>query len=133
MTDHGKFHWNELMTTDVEGAKAFYAETAGWTFEGMEMDKDAVWDQGGTYWIGMAGGVPAGGIMAMPPGVPEDTAPFWSAYLGVDDVDAAFARAVAAGATPMMEPFDIPGVGRIVSLLDPQGANISIMTPARQE
>lgn len=129
MTDHGKFHWNELMTRDVEGAKAFYAETAGWQFEGMEMDKGGIWGQGGTYWIGMANGTPAAGIMDMAPGVPEGTPAHWNAYIAVDDADAALEQALAGGATLLMDPFDVPGVGRIVMLHDPQGAAIAFMTP----
>ena len=39
---HGHFWWNELMTRDVEGAKAFYGDLVGWRFEGMPME-------GGTY------------------------------------------------------------------------------------
>src|SRR5215472_16803380 len=43
---HGIFVWNELYTRDVESAKAFYAATVGWTFEGMPMP-----DRDRTYWI----------------------------------------------------------------------------------
>ena len=32
---HGTFYWNELLTRDVERAKAFYAETIGWSYEAM--------------------------------------------------------------------------------------------------
>src|SRR6516162_3632125 len=32
---HGSFAWNELRTNDIEGAKAFYGKTIGWTFEEM--------------------------------------------------------------------------------------------------
>ena len=31
MSSHGHFHWNELLTADVERAKRFYQETIGWT------------------------------------------------------------------------------------------------------
>ena len=34
---HGSFCWNELMTSDIEGAKRFYRETIGWSFEPMKM------------------------------------------------------------------------------------------------
>ena len=34
---HGHFHWNELMTRDPEGAKSFYSQTIGWTFNDMPM------------------------------------------------------------------------------------------------
>ena len=30
---HGEFHWNELMTHDVERAKQFYQAAMGWEFE----------------------------------------------------------------------------------------------------
>ena len=33
MASHGHFHWNELLTRDVERAKRFYSDTIGWTFE----------------------------------------------------------------------------------------------------
>jgi predicted enzyme related to lactoylglutathione lyase len=29
MTTHGHFHWNELVTRDVEKAKKFYGDTIG--------------------------------------------------------------------------------------------------------
>ena len=34
---HGSFHWNELMTRDIEKAKKFYGDVIGWTFNGMAM------------------------------------------------------------------------------------------------
>ena len=82
MADHGTFYWNELMTRDAEKAKAFYAETLGWTFDAMAMP------EGGTYWLAKAGDALAGGILTMDgpqfEGVPEH----WFAYIAVDDVDA---------------------------------------------
>jgi hypothetical protein len=41
---NGHFHWNELLTGDVEGAKRFYGAIFGWQFEGMSMPD-------GTYWV----------------------------------------------------------------------------------
>ncbi len=94
MTAHGHFHWNELMTRDLEKAKKFYGSTIGWTFEGMPMPT-------GTYWVAMMGGKPVGGMFALSSpqfdGVPES----WMAYLAVDDVDARVAKATAAGAKLM--------------------------------
>lgn len=48
---HGQFAWYELVTPDVEAAKAFYGAVVGWTFEG----------DGPDYTIASAGrrGVPA--------------------------------------------------------------------------
>jgi uncharacterized protein len=124
MASHGKFHWNELMTRDVNRAKKFYADTIGWTFDAMPMPA------GGTYWVAMEDGEPAGGIFdisgAEYAGVPE----CWMSYLAVDDVDARVAKAVKAGAKLMKPAFDVPGVGRIAILTEPGGAGVGWITPA---
>ena len=124
MASHGKFHWNELMTRDVNRAKKFYADTIGWTFDAMPMPT------GGTYWIAMEDGEPAGGIFDISgteyQGVPE----CWMSYLAVDDVDARVAKAVKAGAKLMKPAFVVPGVGRIAILTEPGGAGVGWITPA---
>ncbi|MCP3056188.1 VOC family protein [Aurantimonas marianensis] len=127
MTAHGHFYWNELMTRDAEKAKAFYGQTLGWTFEGMEMP-DA-----GTYWLCTEGEDRVGGIFTMS-GPAFDGAPeMWMSYLAVDDVDARVAKARDAGATIAKEPWDVPGVGRIATVQDPGGAMLGWMTPAPQK
>jgi uncharacterized protein len=124
---HGKFYWNELMTRDVEGAKKFYAGTLGWSYDAMPMPGG-----GGTYWVAKVGDEPVGGILDISAPefapVPES----WMAYIAVDDVDARVAKAVKAGAKLMKPAFDIPGVGRIAILTQPDGAGIGWMTPAAQ-
>jgi predicted enzyme related to lactoylglutathione lyase len=126
MWRHGHFHWNELMTRDVEGAKAFYGETIGWTFDAMPMPK------GGTYWVAMQDGQPVAGVFDISAaefeGVPEQ----WMAYLAVDDLDARVEKATRAGATVKQSAFDVPGVGRIAMLEDAGGAGIGWMTPSSQ-
>jgi uncharacterized protein len=123
-TSHGKFYWNELMTRDVEKAKKFYAEAMGWSFEAMPGVG------GSTYWIAKIGGEPVGGLFEISGpeynGVPES----WIPYIAVDDVDARIKKATKAGAKVMKPAFDVPGVGRIVMLLEPGGAGIGWMTPA---
>jgi uncharacterized protein len=123
---HGTFYWNELMTRDVEGAKKFYADTLGWSYDGMPMPG------GGTYWLATMDGEPVGGIMNISAPefgpVPES----WMSYIAVDDVDARVAKAVKAGAKLMKPLFDVPGVGRIAILMQPDGAGIGWMTPVAQ-
>jgi predicted enzyme related to lactoylglutathione lyase len=122
MTAHGSFHWNELVTRDVEKAKKFYGGTIGWTFDGMPMPD-------GTYWVAKMGDQPVGGLFPIAgpqwEGVPEH----WMSYLAVDDVDARVKKAQAAGAKLMRPAFDIPGVGRIAILTEPGGAGIGWITP----
>ena len=124
MANHGSFHWNELATSDVDGAKAFYSEIIGWSFD--EMPNMA----GGTYWIAKSGDDMAGGLMAMPPAAPEGTPPHWMSYIAVDDVDAAVAKVGELGGAVLAEAFDIPNIGRMAVIQDPQGAVVSLMTPA---
>jgi len=123
MPQHGTFHWNELMSRDVERDKRFYQDMIGWTFEGMPMQ------QGGTYWCAIQDGKPVAGIFPINgpefEGVPEA----WMSYLAVDDVDARVAKAVKAGAQLIKPIFDVPDVGRIAILKQPGGAGIGWMTP----
>lgn len=123
MWSHGTFYWNELMTHDVEKAKAFYAATIGWSFDAMPMPD-------GTYWVAKMGDKPVGGIFPLTgpnfAGVPEG----WMSYLAVDDVDARAKKATAAGAKLMRPLFDVLGVGRIAILTEPGGAGVGWMTPA---
>ena len=125
MWQHGHFYWNELMTRDVEGAKAFYGKTVGSQFEGMPME-------GGTYWVCKDGEQPIGGIMDIAHARFEGVPVQWFAYLAVDDVDERVTQAAAAGAKLMRPIFDVPGVGRIALLKDPTGAGLGWITPAPQ-
>ena len=118
---HGAFTWNELRTNDIEGAKAFYGATIGWTFEEMPMPK-------GSYWIAKLDDEPMAGIAALADVGCADTPPHWFAYIEVDDVDERVAEVKANAGRVVREPFDIEGVGRIAILADSTGAFIGWMT-----
>lgn len=123
MTAHGSFHWNELMTNDIEAAKTFYADTLGWSYDEFP-------GANFTYWVCMSGGKPVGGIMPLEGVAPEGANPHWFAHIAVDDVDARVEAVRTAGGTVLREPFDIPSVGRVAIVLDTTGAGIGIITPA---
>jgi predicted enzyme related to lactoylglutathione lyase len=122
MTEHGRFHWNERMTRDLEGVKRFYADALGWRHESMAMPD-------GTYWVAMAGDAMVAGIFDISGDAYGDVPETWFAYIAVDDVDARCGRARAAGAAIVREPWDVPNVGRIAILREPAGATIGWMTP----
>jgi predicted enzyme related to lactoylglutathione lyase len=124
MATHGAFHWNELLTPDVERAKRFYGETIGWRFEPMPMA------DGATYWVAKMGDQPVGGIFPTNRQEFDCVPESWMSYLAVDDVDARTKKAVAAGAKLMRPIFNVPGVGRIAILTEPGGAGIGWITPA---
>lgn len=119
---HGHFYWNELMTRDVERAKRFYAETLGWTFQGMPMPD-------GTYWVAKSDSEIVGGLFDISAPQFAQVPESWMAYIAVDDVDARVEKAQSAGAKLMKPIFDIPGVGRIAILMEPGGAGIGWITP----
>ncbi|MCX7310337.1 MAG: hypothetical protein NTV56_01075 [Alphaproteobacteria bacterium] len=59
----------------------------------------------------------------------KDVPEAWMSYLAVDDVDARVKKALAAGAKLMKPAFDVPNVGRIAIITEPNGAGIGWMTP----
>jgi len=118
----GVFVWDELLTTDVESAKRFYGEVVGWESRDMQMGSGTI------YTMLSSGGTDRAGAMTVPPQA-EGTPPNWMTYLGTDDVDATAEKARSLGATIMMEPFDVPTVGRLAILADPAGAVVGLYKP----
>lgn len=121
---HGAFGWAELMTTDVNAAKRFYAELFGWQMEDSPM--------GGTNYVVLkVGDDPVGGLMALPPecqGMP----PAWGVYVTVDDIDVTVAKVEGLGGKTLRPPTEIPQVGRFAVLQDPQGAVLCAMQHAQK-
>jgi predicted enzyme related to lactoylglutathione lyase len=117
-TKEGEFCWNELLTSDLEGAFKFYSELFGWKKE-KDMDMGPM----GTYRLYGDGTNQYGGMMTIPKGNPAP--PMWMYYVETNDLDAALGRAESKGAKLMNGPTDVPG-GRIVQLMDPQGAPFAL-------
>jgi predicted enzyme related to lactoylglutathione lyase len=117
VNSHGRFVWYELMTTDVEAAKAFYAEVVGWGTQ----------DAGDGYTLFTAGGTSVSGLMNLS----EDARkmglrPSWLGYVGVDDVDAAAERIKQLGGAVHLPPMEIPNISRLSVGVDPQTAMIAV-------
>lgn len=53
--------------------------------------------------------------------------PCWMMYIGVNDVDACVRSVVAPGDAVQMPAFDIPDIGRIAMVSDPQWASFYVM------
>src|ERR1700723_2567603 len=117
---HGKFSWNELLTTDPAAAKEFYGQLFGWTTREWPME-------GFNCTIVKVGEIDVGSIMPIP-GHAAGMPPRWGAYVTVDDVDATAALAEKLGGKILVPPTDIPTVGRFTVIQDPQGAVVSAIT-----
>jgi predicted enzyme related to lactoylglutathione lyase len=125
---HGAPIWYELMTADSDAAKTFYDAVIGWNV-GPRPDGDIDYRM-----IGAPGGDNAGGMMRLTDDMVKGGArPGWLFYIGVDDVDASVAKAKAAGARVLMEPWTLDGIGRMAMLADPQGIPFYVMRGATPE
>lgn len=125
MNAHGSFIWYELVTGDSAKAKAFYDSACGWNI-------DAEPAPGGMdYRMINAADGQAGGVMQLNADMIAGGArPTWLGYFGVDDVDASVAAVVAAGGQVHLPAFDIPDVGRLAMVTDPQGVPFYVMRGA---
>jgi len=117
---HGAFSWSELLTPNPAAAAEFYGSLFGWTIEAMDMPT-------GKYHVAKIGDTAIAGMMSCPdPG--SQMPPTWGCYVTVDDVDATIARCTALGGAVLMPAMDVPTVGRMACIRDPQGAAISIIS-----
>lgn len=126
MTNPGMFVWHELMTTDVEGAIAFYSEVIGWKTQPFE---------GGPtpYTMFCVGEFPVGGVMLLPEEAKAHGAPpHWLGHVEVADLDATVEKSKTRGGT-IAKAMEIPHVGKFAITRDPQGAVLSSYQPAPKE
>ena len=120
----GVFNWVDLMSTNVEAAKAFYAGLFGWETE------DRPIDGGGTYTMFTLNGNSVAGMGAMSEEMQAQGIPsHWASYIKHSDVDSVAARAAEAGGTLIMPPMDVMEEGRMAMFIDPTGATVGVWQP----
>jgi predicted enzyme related to lactoylglutathione lyase len=118
-TTPGAFSWSELMTSDPAAAAEFYGSLFGWTIETVEMPM-------GQYRVAKLGDAAIAGMMACPDPTMQ-MPPAWGCYVTVSDVDAAVEKCTALGGKVLMPAMDVPTVGRMACIQDPQGAAINVI------
>ena len=121
----GRMLWYELLTTDLKAAEAFYSAVVGWgvkPFEGSPMPYD-LWTR--------TDGTPVAGVMSIPDGM--EFPPHWEMYVGVDRLEDTVAHVERLGGTALSPVIDIPTVGRMRTMQDPQGAVFALIEPASAE
>ena len=132
---HGEFVWYELMTRDPDGAKAFYDGVVGWNIgerppgdmdyriidagEGPPSNDSAPSRAGDRY---------VGGVLRLTDEMCAHGArAVWLGYVGADDVDATITKLEGLGGRVLVPAKDIPAVGRIAMVTDPQGVPFYVM------
>lgn len=126
---HGTPIWYELMAKDPLAARRFYNAVVGW-----EIDESVLAGSTMDYRMISAKDGLVGGVFTLTEDMCQNgAAPCWLMYIGVDDVDACVAAITAAGGSLQMPAFDIPNVGRIAMVSDPQGAPFYVMRGASND
>ncbi len=115
----GRFVWQDLMTANVEAAKVFYGGLFGWTFEHFDRG------DGYGYWLICHQGERIGGLSLL---AEQNRPAIWIPAITTNDVDDFCLRATDMGATVHREPRDVPGIGRMAVVSDPQGGTFFPMT-----
>jgi predicted enzyme related to lactoylglutathione lyase len=117
----GRHVWSELMTTDPKAAEAFYDKIVGWTSEPFAGSPTPYTQFKRTGGSGVAGLMQRPADMNMPP--------FWSMYIAVPSFEASIAQIRSLGGRELSPVIDIPTIGRMQMVADPQGAVLYIIQP----
>jgi uncharacterized protein len=115
VNEAGALTWNELVTSDLAKSKAFYTAVFGWGWGGTDQYAEA-----------QVSGRTIAGVLPRTPDMPAEMPDNWQVYFGAADVDASTRQAASLGATVVVEPTDIPDMGRFSVLIDPQGATFAL-------
>ncbi|MCB9787129.1 MAG: VOC family protein [Deltaproteobacteria bacterium] len=111
----GHFVWYELMSSDPARSAAWYTELFGWTVAEMEIPD-------GVYRVLREGEDGIAGITRSPADSPMPD--HWLGYISAEP-DSVAARTRAFEGQVLVPPMDMPEVGRLTVVLDPQGASIA--------
>jgi uncharacterized protein len=121
----GRPVWYELMTTDTGAAETFYKKVIGWSSKPFEGSPDPY------TLFKRSGDVQVAGLMKTPEGM--NMPPFWAMYLGVPKLEEAVAHIKRLGGSELSGIIDVPTIGRLQMLKDPQGAAFYIIQPGSTE
>jgi len=116
--------WQDLMTSDVERAKAFYGEVFGWS------TNDPAPEFGGYTNFTKGGKLVAGLMPAMPEG---GVANVWSIYLRVADARATTKHAQETGSAVIADAMDVGDLGTMAVISDPSNAVIGMWQPGEHK
>ncbi|MGW2744012.1 VOC family protein [Streptomyces sp. NPDC001450] len=121
----GAYSWAEVFTREPDRTDTFL--TAVFPYAAKQLEDDGV-----DFRVFNLGDDTVLGRMRMTDEFPPEIPSYINVYFGVDDCDAAVARATKLGGVlrfgPMSSPF-----GRFAALSDPQGANFSVIDATTTE
>ena len=119
----GDFLWDELWTTDVDNASAFYNNVAGLAADTVDIDPEAAIAT--SYSLLKSGETPRVGIMPNPL---DGLDPVWVSYLRVESPAAITARVAELGGRVIIEAGPRAIGGEVAFVAGPSGAGIALQT-----
>jgi predicted enzyme related to lactoylglutathione lyase len=124
-SDRGLFVWHEVGTTDLKAGEDFYAKVFGWKAES--------WSQNPSYKLFIARRESKAGLYLITESPNTLTPPpNWLSYIATPDVDATVRQAVELGGKVIVPAYNVPSVGRMAHLQDPQGALFAVSSQERR-
>ncbi|MFE9424855.1 VOC family protein [Kitasatospora sp. NPDC006697] len=125
----GALCWTELYTTDGAAAREFYHAVFAWTHQEQRIGEELVYTR-----LSPAGAAPGGelgGLLQLQQvHLDAGSTSEWHPYFAVTACEEAYATALERGATVLIPPMDVPGMGRMAMVTDPFGAPFALLESA---
>src|SRR5439155_529064 len=106
--------WVDLAASDIEGAKTFYGDLFGWTY-------DESGPEYGNYNTALRNGKKVAGLM---PKMTDEIPSMWTSYIDTDDIEMLAGKIEDAGGSLLVKPMEVGDQGSMMVALDPTGATI---------
>lgn len=107
----------EIGGRDAERLTSFYTTLFAWQVQPAGPD----------YWLVDAGDEGIGGGLAR---TDDGKPPYLTVYVAVDDLEHTLDQAGELGGKTLMGPTEVPGIGLIALIADPDGNTVGLLRPA---
>lgn len=122
MSEQNPFLWQELVTDDQETSGEFFSKLLGWSLKKVDTGKF------GIYTLFQKDGKDVAGMMNPTLDTPGEGS-YWHSYIAVEDIDICANKTIELGGKVIVQPHNVPDVGRICVVSDPTGAVVHLMQP----
>jgi predicted enzyme related to lactoylglutathione lyase len=118
------FTWHELNVKDADAAVKFYKSALSWTTHDHPMGPEVY------HMFALKGEKDAKKCFGGVGKLEGDAPPHWLIYIDVKNCDETVAKISEHGGKILKPAFDVPTVGRMATVADPQGAVFAVFQPA---